>query len=274
MPDEAHNRRAWNKLSGPGCPWSIPAGDNRIAAARRGEFEVTIAGPRAVPREWLGDPSGQAVLCLGAGGGQQAPVLAAAGYHVTLLDISDSQLALDRDVCDRHALDVRIEQGSMTDLARFDPSSFDLILNPVSNPYISDVRQAWREAARVLAPGGRLIAGSINPLAYLFEENEGEDGKGLEVVHELPYVESESLGEHDLQLAVGREMVFTWSHSLEDIIQGQIDAGLVIAGLFESRRTDSRAPSINRYSPTYIVTLALNGRRTVPASERGPSLSS
>ena len=256
MPEEAHNRRAWNRLSGPHCPWSIPADDDRIAAARRGEFEITVAGPRAVPREWLGEPSGQSVLCLGAGGGQQAPVLAAAGYCVTLLDISDAQLALDREVCTRHALDVRIEQGTMTDLSRFDSSSFDLIVNPVSNPYISDVRQAWREAARVLAPGGRLIAGSINPLLYLFEENEGEDGKGLTVVHRLPYVESESLDEHDLALAVQGEMVFTWSHSLEDIIQGQIDAGLIIAGLYESKRTDTRAPSINRYAPTYIVTMA------------------
>jgi SAM-dependent methyltransferase len=209
--------------------------------------------------DWLGDSHGCDVLCLGSGGGQQAPILAAAGYRVTLLDISDEQLAIDVDVCNRHSLEIRIDQGSMTDLTRFNDASFTLIINPVSNPYVADVRAVWKECARVLRPKGRLIAGSINPLNYLFEENEGDEGEGLEVRFSLPYVESETLAPDELQEAISRDMVFTWSHSLEDLIQGQADAGFLIAGLHESLRTDPRAPSINRYSPTYIQTLAIRG---------------
>ncbi len=257
LPTESHNRNAWNRLSNPKCPWSVPVGAHELEAARQGVFQITIAGPRPIPMEWLGDYRGKSVLCLGSGGGQQAPILAAAGCSVTLLDISDKQLAIDANVCDDNDLVVRIEQGSMTDLARFQDSTFDLIINPVSNPYVSDVSLVWRECARVLNPGGHLIAGSINPLNYLFEENEGEEGKGLEVIFPLPFVESETLAPSELEAAVSREMIFTWSHSLEDIIQGQIDAGFLIAGLHESKRTDPRASSINRYSPTYIQTLAI-----------------
>ena len=198
-------------------------------------------------------------MCLGSGGGQQGPLLAAAGNDVTVLDISESQLAIDREVASTHDLPLRLEQGSMTDLGRFEPDHFDLIINPVSNPYIEDVRAVWRECARILKGQGRLISGSINPLNYLFEENEGDDGTGLTVRHALPFIESETLSQDELSQAVSREMVFTWSHSLEDLIQGQIDAGLLIGGFHESRRTDPRAPSINRYAPTYIQILSIKG---------------
>jgi SAM-dependent methyltransferase len=257
MPNESHNRNAWNKLSGPNCPWSVPVQADELEAAARDDFDITVAGPRPIPKDWLGACRGRSILCLGSGGGQQAPILAAAGCIVTLLDISDEQLSIDREVCSIHGLDLSIEQGSMTDLSRFERESFDLIVNPVSNPYVPDLPPVWKECARVLVGGGRLISGSINPLNYLFSENEGHEGEGLEVVYPLPFVESETLSSEELQAAISRDMVFTWSHSLEDIIQGQIEAGFLIAGLQESRRTDPRAPSINRYSPTYIATLAI-----------------
>jgi hypothetical protein len=145
----------------------------------------------------------------------------------------------------------------MSDLSRFSNGSFDLIFNPVSNPYIADVHAVWRECSRVLRQRGRLIAGSINPLNYLFEENDGDIETGLTVAYALPFVEIETLSEKEVQEAIARKMIFTWSHSLEDIIDGQIKAGFRLAGLFESRRTDDRAPAINQFSPTYIATLGI-----------------
>ena len=47
-------------------------------------------------RHWLGKLQDRKVLCLGSGGGQQAPLLAAAGARGTSFDLSDEQLALDR----------------------------------------------------------------------------------------------------------------------------------------------------------------------------------
>lgn len=256
MPDIKHNREAWNKLSGPWCPWSIPVTKDQIDKARAGVVTISVAGG-SVPKGWLGDWKGKSILCLASGGGQQAPLLAAAGANVTVMDLSESQLALDREVCATHAIEVAIEQGTMTDLSRFGDASFDVIVNPVSNCYVPDVRPVWAECFRVLKNRGRLIAGSINPLNYLFEENDGQADEGLEVKFALPFVEYETLTEEELAKAIKRKMVFTWSHSLEDIIQGQIDAGLSFAGLCESRRTDARAPSINEYSSTYITTLAI-----------------
>ena len=52
-------------------------------------------------------------------------------------------------------------------------------------------------------------------------------------------------------------MMFCRSHTLEDIIGGQARAGFAITDLIESRRTDARAPGINRLCPTYFATLAV-----------------
>lgn len=252
-----HNREAWNKIAQKNCLWSHPVSDEEIARARRGDWELTIAGPRPVPGEWFGEIQEKSILCLASGGGQQAPILAAAGANVTLLDLSEQQLARDREVCTRNGLEIKIEQGSMSDLSRFSNGCFDLIFNPVSNPYIPNLNDVWRECYRVLTSDGRLLAGSINPLNYLFEENEGDADKGLAVKFKLPFVEHETLSEDALNAALQRKMIFTWSHSLEEIIGGQIIAGFRLAGLFESKRTDPKAPAINEYAPTYIATLAI-----------------
>ena len=47
-----------------------------------------------------------------------------------------------------------------------------------------------------------------------------------------------------------------FSHSLDDQIGGQIDAGFVIAGLYEDSWTDE-VSRLNPYMPIFIATLAL-----------------
>lgn len=80
-----HNRLAWNKLSDGGIAWGIPVSAEDLNAARQGQWQIQLAGNTPVPRSWFGDSGdvqGQRVLCLAAGGGQQAPLLAAAGAHL------------------------------------------------------------------------------------------------------------------------------------------------------------------------------------------------
>jgi 2-polyprenyl-3-methyl-5-hydroxy-6-metoxy-1,4-benzoquinol methylase len=62
-------------------------------------------------------------LCLASGGGQQAPILAAAGASVTVFDASDAQLGSDRAVATRHGLDVTTVKGFMDDLSCLLPAN-------------------------------------------------------------------------------------------------------------------------------------------------------
>src|SRR5262245_43241082 len=151
----AYNRKAWDRCVDKGDRWTLPVSAEVIAAARRGEWEIVLTPQRPVPRAWFPRLEGIDVLCLASGGGQQAPILAAAGAIVTLVDNSPKQLAQDRLVADREGLDITLVDGDMRDLVGFAGSSFDLIINPCSNCFVEDVRPVWREAFRVLRRGGR-----------------------------------------------------------------------------------------------------------------------
>jgi 2-polyprenyl-3-methyl-5-hydroxy-6-metoxy-1,4-benzoquinol methylase len=70
------------------------------------------------------------VLCLASGGGQQGPILAAAGARVTVFDNSPQQLAQDRFVARREGLTLETVEGDMRDLSVFADVSFDLIVHP------------------------------------------------------------------------------------------------------------------------------------------------
>ena len=100
-PVAAHNRSAWDREVDSGNEWTVPVGPEVIAAARAGTWSVVLIGYDPVPRDWFpATLAGADVLCLASGGGQQGPVLAAAGAQVTVLDNSSRQLAQDRLVQD------------------------------------------------------------------------------------------------------------------------------------------------------------------------------
>jgi len=261
---EEYNRRAWNGLVDRGNEWTVPFPPERIEAARAGDWSIALTPARPVPASWFPDthPSlaGVRALCLAGGGGQQGPVLAAAGAEVTVFDASERQLDRDREVAERDGLDIETVRGDMRDLGRFDDGSFDLVVHPCSTSFVPDVRPVWREAARVLAPGGVLLSGSVHPFDYVFDEAAVERGE-LVVRHALPYSDLASLTDEERADLVRRGEPFVFSHSLEDLIAGQIEAGLRLEDLYEDRWPGK---PLARYAPSFLATLAR--KPPIPAS--------
>lgn len=251
-----HARQAWNRESTQGSEWSRPVSAAVIAAARRGQWSVVLTPCRAVPPAWFGDIAGRDVLCLASGGGQQAPVLAAAGARVTSFDLSDVQLEKDRQVAHREGLDLRCVRGDMADLSVFPDAAFDLVFHPVSNVFVPDVEAVWRECHRVLRAGGTLLAGFMNPAMFLFDHDEALRTGELIVRYELPYAEPASLGDAARRQWEESGRAAEFSHSLETQVGGQLDAGFVLAGLYEDHWNDE-ATALNRYAPVAIATRAL-----------------
>ncbi len=99
-----------------------------------------------VAPDWLGDVVGKRILCLAGGGGQQGPILAAAGARVVVFDASTGQLAQDRAVADREELEIATVQGDMADLSMFDEEQFDVILNPVSTLFVPELDRCGANA--------------------------------------------------------------------------------------------------------------------------------
>lgn len=257
MDIRAHNRIAWDRLVDHGNEWTVPVSEEIIRAAKSGQFEIYLTPTKPVPQDWLQDISGKRALCLASGGGQQGPVLAAAGAEVTVLDNSPKQLSRDHFVAEREGLSLATVEGDMADLSVFDDRSFDLIVHPVSNCFVEDVRPVWMEAFRVLDLGGTLIAGFNNPVIYLFDFDLMERTGELEVRHKLPYSDIDHLSDKELQRFQEEEIPLEFSHTLEDQIGGQIAAGFVITGFFEDFDQVREDNPLRNYMPTFIATRAL-----------------
>lgn len=251
-----YNRQAWNQESRLGSPWSVPVDAKTIQGAKSGDWQVILTPVRPVPIKWFGDLRDKNVLCLASGGGQQAPVLAAAGANVMSYDLSDEQLEKDRLVAESNNLSLRCLQGDMADLSGLSDENFDLIFHPISNVFVPDVKVVWRECYRVLKRGGALLAGFMNPGFFLFDHDDALASGRLVVKHRLPYSEADSLVDDQKYDWKAGSSPLQFSHSLESQIGGQIKAGLVITDMYEDYWSDE-ATLLNQYSPTAIATRAV-----------------
>jgi SAM-dependent methyltransferase len=254
----AHNRAAWDKQASDGNRWTVPVDAGRVERARAGDWSVLLTPRKPVPQEWFGTLRGADVLALASGGGQQAPLFAAAGAATTVFDASPEQLERDRAVSERDGLGVRVEQGDMRDLSRFPDASFDLVFHPCSNSFVPDPRPVWKEAARVLRPGGRLLAGFCMPVLFLVEEKADEKGV-IDVRYRIPYSDLDQLEPGALRAKLDKKEPLSFGHSLADQIGGQLDAGLLLAAYYE----DSWEPGVSAISdriPCFAATLALKPR--------------
>lgn len=246
-----HNQDNWELKVKQQNQWTVPVSSEEIQKARTGDWSIIVTSTKPVPKEWFPELSGKNVLCLASGGGQQGPVLAAAGASVTVLDLSESQLEQDRFVAKRDGLSIRTVLGSMTDLSMFDSESFDLLVHPVSNLFVPYIQPVWQEAYRVLRPGGVMISGFMNPVFYLFDWELEEQGT-LQVKHTLPYSELDYASEEEIVKSGG---ALEFGHTLEQQIGGQIQSGFMIAGLYED--TFGGKKLLDRYANSFIATRAI-----------------
>ena len=177
---------------------------------------------------------------------QQMPIFAALGAQCTVLDYSQRQLDSEKLVAEREGYDITIVRADMTKRLPFDENSFDLIFHPVSNCYVYAVLPIWRECARVLKPGGRLLAGLDNGLNFAFDEDE------TRIINTLPFNPLED-EEQMRQLEKDKSGV-QFSHTAHEQLTGQLKAGLQLLDLYEDTNGYGNLHAHN--IPTYWATLA------------------
>ena len=251
-----HNTIVWDKLAQNQCAWSQPVSSEVIKNAQNGNWQVHIT-KKPIPTDWLPkNISRKKILCLASAGGQQAPVLAAAGADVTVFDISYKQLEQDKLVAKRDGLKINIIQGDMTDLFELESNSFEYIIHPISNLYIPDLSNLWRESYRVLKKGGTLLASFYNPVLFIFEKNNELSKQGLlKPKYTLPYSDQSSLSNTDYQNKLDKGEPVVFGHTLTEQINKQIEAGFVINGFYEDDHPYPRF-LIEKYLKTMIATKA------------------
>ena len=134
-----------------------------------------------------------------------------------------------------------------------------MIINLQSSPsfscFIENILLVWQECFRVLRHGGALLAGFNNPFIYIFDRS-AEERRELEARHQLPYSDSGSLTDAEIDQMLAKNEAFEFSHTLETQIGGQLEAGFLMAGFYEDGWTD-KARLLNKYLKTFIATRAV-----------------
>ncbi len=158
------------------------------------DLDTQTAHERVDPWGYLGDVKGKDVLVLAGGGGQQSVAFALLGARVCVLDLSEGQLARDREAAAHHGVAVQTVQGDMRDLSPFQDDAFDIVFHPYSLNFVPDCRVVFREVGRVLRPGGLYHFMATNPLCQGMGPR---DWNGSGYVLRRPYVEGAQITYED-----------------------------------------------------------------------------
>lgn len=243
------NKNFWNKWSQERGPWSCRVSKEQIQKARAGKVEFSITTSKPVPKNW----KGLDVLGLAAGGGQQMPIVAAAGANVTSFDFSEEQLKRDLEVCKEEGLKITTQKGEMEDLSVFPDESFDFVINPVSICFTKNVKKVWKEIYRVLRTGGSFITAFDNPIAYSLDSKAYDENNEMKLIHSIPYSDIQTLFREEIK----RQKCLEFGHSLSDLVGGQIEAGFKVTGFYEDYWGKDFEKSIDLIMPQFIATRAL-----------------
>ena len=226
-----------------GWEWGQPISHETYERALRGEWEVFLTPTKPVPHRWFGELRGKKLLGLASGGGQQMPVFSALGARCTVLDYSPLQVESERRVAEREGYDIRIIRGDMTKPLPFEDGEFDIVFHPVSNCYVEEVRPIWRECFRVLKPGGALLSGVDHYVNYIVDEAE------TRIVNALPF--NPLRNPEQMKQLEDADAGVQFSHSLEEQIGGQLEAGFMLLELYEDTNAEGRLHELN--IPTFLA---------------------
>lgn len=241
------NAKTIDKWVEEGWEWGIVTSPEEYKEALKGDWNVKLTPTKFVPKEWFGTVKGKKILGLASGGGQQMPIFAALGMECSVLDYSDRQIESERFVSQREGYKIEIIQGDMTKTLPFADESFDIIFHPVSNSYVEEVKSIWKECARILKKGGILLSGLDIGINYIFDEEEKY------IINTLPFNPLKN-PEHRRQMEEG-DYGIQFSHSLEEQIGGQLEAGLSLTHLYEDTNGEGNLHDHN--IPTYIATRSI-----------------
>jgi len=143
----------------------------------------------SVLRAALPDPAGLDVLEIGCGTGLRTAWLADRARSVLALDLSEGMLEVARARVD--AAGVTFRRHDLTERWPAEDASFDLVADSLVLEHLPDLGRLFREAARVLRPGGLMVVCELHPARQRagrqaeFTTPEGEVERVPSFLHDL-----------------------------------------------------------------------------------------
>lgn len=233
-----------------GWEWGKPITHEQFIDAKHGEYKILLTPTKEMPKSWIKDIKDKEVLGLASGGAQQMPIIKALGGIPTCLDLNKNQIESERVFAKAENYDINLVCADMTKPLPFEDNSFDYIINPVSMCYIEDCFPIFKECYRVLKPGGYFISAHDNGTNYFVPEDAKNGSITLDA---MPFNPLKNKSQLELSLKLDYGIQF--SHSLEDVIGGQLKAGFKLLDIYEDYNDHTKEDLLSRLNiPTFYAT--------------------
>lgn len=190
-----------------------------------------------IERDELGDVTGKSLLHLQCHFGLNTLSLARLGAKVTGVDFSDKSIALARSLADELNIDAQFVLSDIDRLPDHLTGEFDIVFTSYGVLcWLPDLTRWADVIAHFLKPGGTFYMAEFHPFAWVFDDSPGAtepkvfvpyfgDGETTEWKIEGSYV--------DRSADVKQPVSYEWTHTLSDVINALIGAGLRIDFLHE-----------------------------------------
>ncbi len=200
-------------------------------------FKAGRCSLRPIEREELGDVAGKSLLHLQCHFGQDTLSWARRGAQAIGVDFSSEAIKLARSLNEELGLDARFVCSSVYDLPKVLDGQFDIVFTSYGAIcWLPDLPEWARIAAHFLRPGGTFYIVEIHPFANVFSE----DKDATEMTVAYPYFASgtplrwEATGTYaDRQAVVHHRVSYDYVHSLSEVLNALIAAGLQVEYLHE-----------------------------------------
>lgn len=230
-----------------GWEWGQPISHEIYEKALKGDWGVYLTPTKFMPKEWFpASLKGLKILGLASGGGQQMPIFKALGADVTVLDYSLRQLESERMISEREGYSINMVHYDMTKPLPFENEEFDIIFHPVSNVYVEEVKPIFKECYRILKKGGILVCGLDNGINFITNDEEKIENK-------FPF--NPLKNKEQLDSLLENDDGIQFSHTLEEQIGGQLEAGFILTNLYEDTNGIGRLHELN--IPSFFATRAI-----------------
>ena len=185
----------------------------------------------------LGEVAGKSLLHLQCHFGMDTLSWARLGARVTGVDFSDEAIGIARSLSEELGTNARFVLSNLYDLpnALDARESFDVVFTSYGVLcWLPDLTRWGQVIAHFLRPGGVFYMVEFHPFANVFDD---EDAVELKVRY--PYFHAtepmvfEPSGSYADKSVIGTTSIYEWSHTIGDVINALISAGLKIGFLHE-----------------------------------------
>ncbi|NHJ31881.1 MAG: class I SAM-dependent methyltransferase [Asgard group archaeon] len=188
--------------------------------------------------EEMGDVKGKTLLHLQCHFGLDTLSWAREGAIVTGIDISSEGIRLAKLLAKQANLDGKFVETNLYDLPEVLSGKFDIVYTSTGVLcWLNDLKEWGKIIASYLKPGGFFYIAEIHPFSIVFD-NETKDIKNLQVYYNyfhnpepMEFTADGSYASDNAKIKPKKE--YEWAHSMSDIVNSLIEAGLKIEFLNE-----------------------------------------